>query len=91
MTASTATEVADKLHELSDGLYLPERLGELESVLRSLEGDKPESDRARSWASVDLFAAFLSEANDIPENDGRGRVWRPWTVASKCWSSSQSR
>jgi hypothetical protein len=75
VTARTATEVAGELDKYREGLSLSDRLGDLASVVRSLDTDTPETDRARFWASVDLFAAFLGEASYIPDG-GRGRIWR---------------
>jgi methyl-accepting chemotaxis protein len=68
-----AASVAGNLRSLSERLPLKEQLEDLATVLERLHGDQPDFDRARLWASTDLFGAFLGDGNDVPEG---GWFWR---------------
>lgn len=77
VTASPVIELADELNELAAEIPSGERLGDLESALRDLAAQPPAAERARHWATVDLFAAFLGEGSDgIGASPSREWLWR---------------
>lgn len=76
VTVSSGTDTANEIGGLASELQENAQLRDLERALRSLTSTPPDAGRARKWATVDLFAAFLSEEPVVSETGRIARFWQ---------------
>jgi methyl-accepting chemotaxis protein len=76
LTVKSGTDTADEIGGLAGDLPTDARLRDLERALRGLVSTPPDAERARKWAAVDLFAAFLSEEPAALETGRSARFWQ---------------
>lgn len=73
--ASGGSAAAGMLEDLARRCRRGHQLRGLAQALRAYHAAPTSLDSARGWASVDLFAAFLSEDPGLPEARRAGRFW----------------
>jgi hypothetical protein len=85
-TGYTVGDTAGEIGQLARECRSAGELRNLEGALRGLAASPPNADRARAWATVDLFAAFLSDDPLPADESGKDRTWAAVEAAVRAFA-----